>query len=125
MPHELIYQRLTEELSDVFHDVTLVGRPDLTTDQVAGGDSLAHQRVIFTVEKSFGVKFAASQIVGLKDVGELADLISLFSPVERQTSRRPSVAFPDCCLRRGRPVGNERSRRPGIQKRLQRWPVLA
>ncbi len=70
-----IYQRLTEILRDVFDDDTVVARPDLTADQVAGWDSFAHLRVIFTVEQTFGVSFAASEISSLKNVGELAQLI--------------------------------------------------
>jgi len=70
-----IYQRLTEILREVFDDDTVTARPDLTADQVAGWDSFAHLRVIFTVEQAFGVSFAASEISGLKNVGELAQLI--------------------------------------------------
>ncbi len=70
-----MYERLTELLRDVFDDDTLVARPDLTADQVAGWDSFAHLRLIFAVEKAFGVKFAASQISSLKNLGELAALI--------------------------------------------------
>lgn len=76
MSPDAIYERLTDVLRDVFDDDSIVARPDLTADQVAGWDSFAHLRVIFAVEKSFGVTFAASQISGLKNVGELADLIA-------------------------------------------------
>ena len=71
-----IYQRLTEILRDVFDDDTLTARPDLTANQVEGWDSFAHLRLIFTVEKSFGINFSASQISSLKNVGELAELIA-------------------------------------------------
>jgi acyl carrier protein len=76
MLQDAIYQKLTNILRDVFDDDTIVARPDLTADQVAGWDSFAHLRVIFSAEKAFGVSFAASQISSLKNVGELADLIS-------------------------------------------------
>ena len=75
MSSEQIYQKLTEILQDVFDDDTLVARPDLTADQVLGWDSFAHLRLIFSVEKAFGVNFAASQIAALKNVGDLADLV--------------------------------------------------
>ena len=80
-----MYERLTELLRDVFDDDSLVARPDLTADQVAGWDSFAHLRLIFAVEKAFGVKFAASQISSLKNVGELAALI------EKTIAKRPSA----------------------------------
>jgi acyl carrier protein len=75
MPPEEIYQKLTGILQDVFDDDTLVANPSLTAAEVQGWDSLAHLRVMFTVEKAFGVDFAASQLSELKNVGDLATLI--------------------------------------------------
>ncbi len=75
MSLDAIYQKLTQILQDVFDDDTLIARPDLTADLVDGWDSFAHLRLIFAVEKAFGVKFAASQIAGLQNVGDLAELI--------------------------------------------------
>ncbi len=75
MSRDAIYQRLTEILRDVFDDDTITARPDLTADEVDEWDSLAHLRVMFSVEEAFGVKFAASEISGLRNVGELAALI--------------------------------------------------
>lgn len=80
MTKDAIFARLTDILRDVFDDDDLVARPDLTADQVDGWDSFAHLRVMFAVERAFGVGFAASQVGGLKNVGELAELI------ERKTS---------------------------------------
>ena len=75
MPSEETYQKLTGILQDVFDDDTIVANPALTAAEVQGWDSLAHLRVMFTVEKTFGVDFAASQISELKNVGDLAALI--------------------------------------------------
>jgi acyl carrier protein len=70
-----IYSRLSEILRDVFEDEALVATPDLTADRVAGWDSFAHLRLMLTVERTFGVEFAASQLSSMQDVGELAALI--------------------------------------------------
>jgi acyl carrier protein len=75
MPLAEIYERLTQILRDVFDDQALVAGPELTADQVDGWDSFSHLRVIFAVEKTFGMRFAASQIAGLQNVGDLARLI--------------------------------------------------
>jgi acyl carrier protein len=75
MTLDSIYAKLTEILRDVFDDDTIVAGPDLTAGQVDGWDSFAHLRVMFTVEQSFGVSFSAQQMAGLKNVGELAELI--------------------------------------------------
>lgn len=75
MSSEAIYEKLTDILRDVFDDDELVARPDLTAPQVDGWDSLAHLRLIFTIEKAFNVNFSAAQIDSLKNVGDLAKLL--------------------------------------------------
>jgi acyl carrier protein len=70
-----IYQRLTRIFHDVFDDDSIVVRPDLTADDVEEWDSLSHIRLVLTVEKNFNVKFSASEIAKLKNVGEFVDLI--------------------------------------------------
>lgn len=70
-----VYAKLTEILREVFDDDTIVAGPTLTAQQVDGWDSFAHLRVMFTVEQTFGVSFSAQQMAGLKNVGELAELI--------------------------------------------------
>ncbi|MDP9016765.1 MAG: acyl carrier protein [Candidatus Eremiobacteraeota bacterium] len=75
MTEAQIYDGLTKILQDVFDDDTLVARSDLTAADVDGWDSFAHLRVIFGVEKTFGISLSASQISGLKNVGELATVI--------------------------------------------------
>ena len=47
----------------------------MTADDVDGWDSLSNIRFIMSVEKKFGVKFSASEVGKLKNVGELAELI--------------------------------------------------
>ena len=70
-----IYQKLTGIFRKVFDDDSIVVRPDLTADDVDEWDSLSHIRLVLTVEKAFSIKFSASEIGKLKNVGEFADLI--------------------------------------------------
>jgi len=70
-----IYKKLNTVFEDVFDDDSIVVRPELSADDVDGWDSLTHIRLILTVEKAFNVKFSASEIGKLKNVGGLADLI--------------------------------------------------
>jgi acyl carrier protein len=72
---DVIYDKLTQILQNVFDDDTLVARADLVAADVAGWDSFAHLRLIMTVERAFKVRFTAMQISSLKNVGELAALI--------------------------------------------------
>jgi acyl carrier protein len=70
-----IYKKLNTVFEHVFDDDSIVVRPELSADDVDGWDSLTHIRLILTVEKAFKVKFSASEIGKLKNVGGLADLI--------------------------------------------------
>ena len=70
-----IYEKLNTVFEDVFDDDSIVVRPELSADDVDSWDSLTHIRLILTVEKVFKVKFSASEIGKLKNVGGLADLI--------------------------------------------------
>jgi acyl carrier protein len=70
-----IYKKLNTVFEDVFDDDTIVVRPELSADDVDGRDSLTHIRLILTVERTFNVKFSASEIGKLKNVEGLAELI--------------------------------------------------
>ncbi len=66
---------LTDIFHSVFDDDTIMLRPDLTAADVDGWDSLAHVRLLLTVERKFGIKFNAIEAGKLKNVGELIELI--------------------------------------------------
>lgn len=66
---------LTQIFHDVFDDDSIVLRPDLTASDVDGWDSLAHVRLLLTVERKFGIKFNAIEAGKLKNAGELMELI--------------------------------------------------
>ncbi|WMT72906.1 acyl carrier protein [Bradyrhizobium sp. Ash2021] len=70
-----VYSKLTGVFRDVFDEDDLALSPQTTTDDVDGWDSLSHIRLVLAVSKAFGVKFSASEIGSLKNVGEFADLI--------------------------------------------------
>jgi acyl carrier protein len=70
---------ILEKLSGVFHEVfdddTIDVKPELTAKDVDEWDSLAHIRLMLSVERAFQIKFSASEIGKLKNVGELAELV--------------------------------------------------
>lgn len=70
-----IYMKLNTIFQDVFGDDELVVKPEMTAKDVEGWDSLSHVRLGLTVERAFNVRFSASDITGLKNVGELVDLV--------------------------------------------------
>jgi acyl carrier protein len=70
-----IYARLTTVFLNVF-DQEVALAPQTTADDVEGWNSLSHIRLILAVEKEFRVRFAASEVGMLKNVGELVGLVA-------------------------------------------------
>jgi acyl carrier protein len=70
-----VYSKLTGVFRDVFDEDDLTLTPQTTADDVDSWDSLSHIRLVLAVSRAFGVKFSASEIGNLKNVGEFADLI--------------------------------------------------
>jgi len=69
------YDRLTRALRDTFESEALVATPELTARMVEGWDSLGNVRLFVELETVFGVRFNATEIASLENVGQLADLI--------------------------------------------------
>ena len=65
---------LTTVFREVFDDDELVLKPELTANDVEGWDSLAHIRLILSVQKKFGIKFSPVEMNRLKNVGDLIAL---------------------------------------------------
>jgi acyl carrier protein len=70
-----VYVQLTEILRDVFDSDEIVAKPDLTASQVEGWDSMGNVRLFLALEIEFGIRFGSGEIVGMKNVGELVQLI--------------------------------------------------
>jgi acyl carrier protein len=71
-----ILAKLTAIFRETFDDNALVLRPSMTADDVEGWDSLSHVRLLVSVEEAMGIKFTTAEILGLKDVGQLIDLVA-------------------------------------------------
>jgi acyl carrier protein len=88
---ESVYARLNAIFRDVFDDEDLVVDGDTTAKHVVGWDSLAHVRLLLTVERAFGVRFAASEIAKLDRVGDLVSL--LLSKTKAPSARNATSAI--------------------------------
>lgn len=75
MSREEVFERLNEVFRDVFDDDEITVGETTTADDIEGWDSLEHINLIASVESEFGVKFSMGQVVTMKNVGEMADLI--------------------------------------------------
>jgi acyl carrier protein len=70
-----ILERLTTIFKEVFDDESIKVVRELSARDVDGWDSLAHIRLMLTVEKTFKVRFSAAEIGKLQNVGDLVALI--------------------------------------------------
>lgn len=80
-----ILSGLTTVFREVFDDDELELKPEMTADDVDGWDSLAHIRLILSVQKAFGIKFSPVEMNRLKNVG---DLIALTRDKQAQGAAR-------------------------------------
>lgn len=72
---EEIFERLNGVFRDVFDDDSIVVNPNTTADDIEDWDSLNHITLIDAVESEFGVKFTMGEVSGMKNVGEMAEII--------------------------------------------------
>ena len=75
MTRETIYEKLNEVFQDAFDDDSITVNAETTADDIEDWDSLEHINLVSAVEKTFGVKFTMAQVVGMKNVGEMVDVI--------------------------------------------------
>jgi acyl carrier protein len=70
-----IIARMPEIFDEVFEYEGALS-PATTAEDVEEWDSLGHIRLMLAVEKEFGIRFQPSEVIGLKNLGELADLVA-------------------------------------------------
>lgn len=70
-----IHPQILQVLQDVLDAPALEVTRATTAEEVDGWDSLAHVRIILTLERALGVRFAAPELARLKNVGDLDNLI--------------------------------------------------
>lgn len=75
MDRKAIYEKLTEVFVDVFDDEDIVISDTTTAADIEEWDSLTHISLIASVEDEFNIKFDMKSIQGLKNVGEMVNII--------------------------------------------------
>ena len=66
---------LKQLMADVFECGVGDVDEDARINETVGWDSLSHIRLVLAIEKKFGLRFSASEVGRLKNVGEFAALI--------------------------------------------------
>ncbi|MBD5496851.1 MAG: acyl carrier protein [Lachnospiraceae bacterium] len=75
MTREAAYEKLNEVFRDVFDDEEIVVNDSTTSSDIEDWDSLEHINLVSAVEQAFGIKFSMGQVVTMKNVGEMVDII--------------------------------------------------
>lgn len=70
-----IYERLTPIFRDVFDNDNITVTPELNAEMVDEWDSLGHVRLMVAIENELKITLSTAEITGLKNVGELANVI--------------------------------------------------
>jgi acyl carrier protein len=67
--------RLTTVFHDVFEDDAIALTRATTAATVPAWDSVMHITLMMSAERAFKIRFKSGDVAGLKNVGELVDLI--------------------------------------------------
>ncbi len=73
---EEIYSRLNGVFRDVFDDDSITVNESTTANDIEDWDSLNHITLIDAVESEFKVRFTMGEVSGMKNVGEMAQIIA-------------------------------------------------
>lgn len=75
MNKEQVMARLTEIFRDVFDDDSIELTESTSAKDIEDWDSLEHINLIAAVEKAFRMRFSMKEVSGMKNVGEMADIV--------------------------------------------------
>ena len=75
MTREEVFERLNKVFRDVFDDDDINVTETTTSADIDDWDSLEHINLVAAVEQEFGMKFTMGQVVTMKNVGEMVDII--------------------------------------------------
>ncbi len=71
----MIIEKLTEVFRDVFDDESIVINENTTSSDIEEWDSIEHINLIGAVEDEFSLTFKMKEVSGMKNVGEMIDII--------------------------------------------------
>lgn len=71
-----IIERLNEVFRDVFDDDSISVTPKTTSADIEDWDSIEHINLIGAVEDEFGLRFKMKEVSGMKNVGEMIQIIT-------------------------------------------------
>jgi len=77
MTREMLFERLKAIFGELFDDDSITVTETTTAADIEGWDSFQHIHLILAIESCFGMKFTIGEVTGMKNVGEMADIIAV------------------------------------------------
>lgn len=75
MSREEIFEKINEIFAEVFEDDSIKAVETTSAADIEDWDSLTHITLISAVEEEFDMKFSMKDVIGMKNVGEMVDII--------------------------------------------------
>lgn len=75
MTKQEVLDKLNEIFRDEFDDESIQVTESTTANDIDGWDSLAHISLLAAIEDEFNIKFTMGEVTGMKNVGEMTDIV--------------------------------------------------
>ena len=75
MTREMFFEGVQYIFRDIFDEEDMVIEDKTRSDDVEEWDSLNHINLVSAIEKEFEIRFALEELMALKDVGSMIDLM--------------------------------------------------
>lgn len=75
MEYEEMFSRVEGVFRDIFDDEQLAITRETVADDLEDWDSLNHINLVTALESEFAIRFALGELQGLKNVGDMLDLV--------------------------------------------------
>ena len=75
MTREKVYEKLTRIFRELFDDERICIEDETVAGDIDGWDSFMHVTLIGVIENEFGITFNMKDVMGMKNVGQMADVI--------------------------------------------------
>jgi len=75
LTREMIFERTNRVFRDVFDDNSITVGENTKAADIEDWDSLMHINLVLAIEEEFGMKFSMGEVTGMKNVGEMADIL--------------------------------------------------
>jgi len=70
-----VFNGVQDIFRDIFDEDDLIIRDSTNSDEIEDWDSLNHINLVCAIEQEFKIKFALGELMTLKDVGAMIDLM--------------------------------------------------